>query len=126
MTETKFHRFAEAYLKMASEARYRPPRPATAWATIQLSLEECQDQGRLRQEARDYALRFNAEEDKSEFWIGCSDYRTNRAFVWAIEAARCLASGDSGNATALKLLKMAAADVVRSMKEDRERRRQSR
>lgn len=126
MTETKFHRFAEAYFKMASEARYRPAAPSDGIGNIQLSLEECQDQGRLRQEARDYALRFNAEEDKNEFWIGCSDYRTNRAFVWTIEAARCLAGGDFGNATALKLLRMAAADVMRSMKEDRERRRQSR
>jgi hypothetical protein len=32
--------------------------------------------------------------------------------MWVIEAARQLASGDNGNATALRLLKMATKEII--------------
>jgi hypothetical protein len=115
----KLERFAEAYLKMASEAKYRPAAPGDGCGNIRLSLEELRCPERLAKEARSYAMQFDAEEDGHEgFHIGCSDFRTNRAFIWTIEAARVLASGDDGNATALRLLKMAVADIKRSEKED--------
>jgi hypothetical protein len=38
-----------------------------------------------------YALKFNEEENELTFSIGCSNFRTNRAFIWTIEAARALA-----------------------------------
>jgi hypothetical protein len=78
-------------------------------------VEQVQDRKRLHQEAIDYALKFAEEEDGLSFWVGCSNFTTNRAFVWCIEAARCLASGDDGNKAALKLLKMAAQDVQEAM-----------
>jgi hypothetical protein len=65
----------------------------------------------LLREACDYAIRFDKEEDGDEFHIGCSDFRTNRAFVLSIEAARLLASGDGGNRCAIQLLQMAIEEI---------------
>jgi hypothetical protein len=59
-----------------------------------------------------YALQFSAEEDRRNFRIGSSDFRTAKSFCWAIEGAHLLASGGGGNAAPLKLLKMAAREVV--------------
>ena len=107
----KLRRFAEAYVEMWKQARYRPQAPSDGMGNIQLEEEELRDTGRMQREAAAYARRFNAEENKLTFQIGCSDFRTNRAFVWAIEAARQLASGSDGNPFALKLLEMAAREV---------------
>jgi hypothetical protein len=96
---TKLERFAEAYRKMALDANYRPAAPSDGMGHVLLTKEQVSDPERLWHEAIKYANQFNAEEDKCRFHIGCSDYRTNRAFVWIIEAARNLASGDGGNAT---------------------------
>ena len=92
ITKDKIMRFAQAYLMMA-RAGYRPAAPSDGYGNIQLSLEQCRDRERLDREAATYALRFNREEDSLSFWIGCSNYTTNRAFVLSIEAARLLASG---------------------------------
>jgi hypothetical protein len=97
----RIERLCDAYVRMAKEAHHRPQAPSDS-------------PGRLEQEAVQYALRFHDEEDTRNFWIGCSNFTTNRAFVFCIEAARCLASGDRGDATAIKLLEMAAAEVKRS------------
>jgi hypothetical protein len=98
--DPRFQRFREAYLQMAREANYRPK-------------EQLRDPERLQAEATDYAISFLKEEDGDCFWVGCSDFRTNRAFFWAIETARLLASGDGGNVAAIKLLRMAAREVAR-------------
>jgi hypothetical protein len=71
------------------------------------------DQARLDREAVDYAIRFAAEEDELCFTLGCSNFPTNRAFVWTVEAARQLASGNAGNETALRLLEMVTREVRR-------------
>ena len=105
-------RFAEAYLMMAMRARYRPGAPSDGMGNIQLESEELADPDRLRREAFDYAMRFyKEEEDTHEFWIGCSDGRTNRAFLLVIEAARNLAGGCFGNATAVHLLRLAIEEI---------------
>jgi hypothetical protein len=62
-----------------------------------------------------YALRFNEEENGLTFSIGCSDFSTNRAFIWAIEAARALAGNKPD--LALDLLNMAIKDVKRAIGE---------
>jgi len=116
-------RYAEAYLRMAEEARYRPQAPSDGWGHIRLSLEQVRDRPRLEQEAIDYALMFAKEEDGQEFRVGCSNFTTNRAFIWTIEAARCLASGADGDAIALRLLKMAATDVKSAIAATKRRRR---
>jgi hypothetical protein len=54
-------------------------------------------------------LKFSAEEDERTFWIGCSNFTTNRAFVCTIEAARLLAGG--GDAAAPRLLKIAVKEI---------------
>jgi hypothetical protein len=104
-------RFGEAYLRMVEEAHYRPQAPSDGYGNIQLTLEEVKNPDRLKREAVTYALGFAREEDGRAFSIGCSDFRTNRAFVWTIEAARLLACGPEGNSFALKLLDMAAREV---------------
>ena len=88
----KLMRFAQTYLMMA-RAGYRPAAPNDGFGTIMLSTEQLKDRERLYLEAVKYALKFNREEDTDSFWIGCSDYDTNRAFVLCIEAARLLAGG---------------------------------
>jgi hypothetical protein len=79
-----------------------------AWA---ISAHADRDRKRLEREAAEYAAQFIAEEDTCKFVIGCSEHRTNRAFMWRIEAARLLAGGDRGNGTAIKLLKLALKEV---------------
>jgi hypothetical protein len=109
--DQKIMRFVEAYLMMAMRGRYRPGAPGDGCGGIYLSKEECDDQDRLLREACDYAIRFDKEEDSRAFNIGCSDFRTNRAFVFSIEAARLLASGDGGSECAIRLLKMAIEEI---------------
>jgi hypothetical protein len=104
-------RFYHAYLRMAEEARYRPQAPSDGCGNIQLAQDEFEEPDRLHQEAVAYALGFAREEDGLTFDIGCSDFQTNRAFVWTIEAARLLCGGAESNAFALKLLEMAAREV---------------
>lgn len=103
-------RIREAYLRMVHEARYRPAAPSDGFGYIQLSEEELADPLCLEQEAGEYADRFLKEENGLEFHIGCSNYATNRAFVFTIEAARLLCAGD-GAQHAMKLLQMAIADI---------------
>jgi hypothetical protein len=111
MTDPRILRWAEAYEAMAREAKYRPAAPSDGMGGVYLSVEQASDPERLRRESLEYAVQFLAEEDTDSFWVGCSDFRTNKAFMWTIEAARQLASGMSGNATAVKLLEMAACEV---------------
>jgi hypothetical protein len=105
--EPRFQRFREAYLRMAKDAKYRPQAPGGGH--VDLSRGELRDKARLDREASEYAIRFAAEEDTLKFWTGVTDFETNRAFVWTIEAARALAGAHPK--LALKLLEMAAEDV---------------
>ena len=104
-------RLSEAYVMMASNARYRPQAPGDGCGHVNLTQEQADDPQRLRQEAFLYAQGFDKEEDNGTFTIGCSDGLTNRAFVWTIEAARKLAAGLDGEPVALKLLKMAVKEL---------------
>jgi len=78
---------------------------------VSLSKEQAADpEERLQREATAYALKkFNAEENERVFWIGCSDFSTNRAFIWTIEAARALAGNKPD--LALDLLNMARTRI---------------
>jgi hypothetical protein len=107
----QLQRFRAAYLAMASRARYRPQAPGDGFGHIDLSEEHLKNQDRLWREATEYAIRFYREEETKNFWIGYSDFMTNRAFIWTIEAARNLAAGVGGNKTAIKLLEMALQEV---------------
>jgi hypothetical protein len=109
ITDPIFQRYRDAYLQMAPF--YRPGAPSDGFGNIQLTAEQCRDQQRLRQEASAYTSKFLAEDQERVFDIGCADYRTARAFMWAIEAARQLASGSDSNTAAVRLLKMAIEDI---------------
>jgi hypothetical protein len=90
-----------AYLKMAEEAQYRPAAPSDGFGNITVPLEELD----LDAEARKYAARWWAEEDEMTFWLGCCDYKSRPATVYAVEAARCMNGGDQ--TTAKRLLQLA-------------------
>jgi hypothetical protein len=93
-------RIREAYIEMATQANYRPE--AAGGSSVETGLQD---------EAASYAERFVAEEQTTSFHIGVSDYTTNRALVYTIEAARLLCCGALGVDHALKLLEMAVAEV---------------
>jgi hypothetical protein len=101
-------RFTDAYLEMAGF--YRPQAPGDGMGNVHLSRDEAKNAYRLASEARTFAHRFMEEDDSRTFNIGCSNYTTNKAFVWTIEAARCLAGGDDETAT--KLLQMALQEIA--------------
>jgi hypothetical protein len=116
MTETKseFDRIREAYLAMAKQARYRPQSPRDGGGNIQLSEKEARNQARLESEASEYAEIFLREEERTVFYIGVSNWETNRAFVYTIEAARLLCGTATILPTVRKLLEMALEDVRRA------------
>jgi hypothetical protein len=111
MSETSSDRIAEAYVEMAKRVKYRPQAPGDGFGEVSLSEEELADEDRLLNESYAFADRFIREEETRAFWIGCSDFRTKRAFVYTIEAARMLATGSIGITRALKLLSMALKDA---------------
>jgi hypothetical protein len=69
--------------------------------------------GRRLQESVNYAVGFLKEEDSHRFWIGCSNFTTNRAFMLAIEAARLLAGLDDNKTRTcvIHLLQMAIEEI---------------
>ena len=69
-------RIREAYIEMARLANHRPRAP-----------EGARRDDDLQDEAAAYAREFIAEEQTMGFDIGISDYTTNRALVYTIEAA---------------------------------------
>ena len=123
--DEKIMRFVEAYLMMAVRARYRPGAPSDGFGHIQLSEDEFKDETRLLREAVKYAVDFDKEEDKDVFHIGCSDFRTNRAFLLSIEAARLLASGLGSESFAIKVLQMAIEEIRTSLSEAKRKRREA-
>lgn len=110
-TKARAEMICDAYLGMESKAKYRPEAPGDGMGGIYLSEEELGDLAVLRKESEKYARRFMEEEDTLIFHIGCCDYTNTTAFVYAIEAARCLCAGSGFHKLATKLLKMAAREV---------------
>jgi hypothetical protein len=88
-------RYREAYLRMVDEA---------GWHGLDQWLTDDVDK-----QATEYALAFNDEEPN--FLIGTSNFDTNRAFIFTVEAARALACGFLGDAAAIKLLRMAIEEI---------------
>lgn len=109
--ETPGERIVQAYERMAAEAHYRPKAPGDGFGGIFLDADELADKGRLRDEAVKYAKHFLKEEDGFDFWIGISCFKTVRASVYTIEAARCLCAGSDSEELARKLLKMAIKEL---------------
>jgi hypothetical protein len=91
------------------KAWYRPAAPGDGMGSTYLTEDELVDPEKLNQEAAQYVARFIQQEDAGNFEIGISNYRTNRALVYAIEAAKELCSAQDN--VALRLLKMAIKEI---------------
>src|SRR5947207_2061319 len=85
---SKLERFAEAY-KMMAELGYRPAAPSDGVGGITVPYPELE----VNIEAREYAERFQAEEESDSYFAGCTDYTFNRAAVLALEAFRLMNGG---------------------------------
>jgi hypothetical protein len=109
---SRIERFAEAYLEMAKRAKYRPAAPGDGMGNVSLSDEEARDPDRLMREAKEYAARFLEADNATKHSIGVSNYTTNRALVYVIEAARSLCG--AADSLALDLLQMAIDEIKRS------------
>jgi len=96
-----------AYRAMAEKAKYRPAAPSDGMGNISVPLKDLD----LPEEAAEYARKWWKEEDKQSFDIGCCDQDTRPATIFAIEAARTMCGGVGGQNIALRLLKMAVADL---------------
>ena len=73
------------------------------------------DPQQLGKEAAHYATEFINEGYR--FWIGVSDFSTNRALVYTIESARNLFGGLGSIDTAIRLLEMALAEAKQAKRD---------
>ena len=105
------YRIAEAYISMARNANYRPAAPGDGCGGVDLTKEELADGSILASEAVKYAKSFIEEESGLQFFIGVSNYETNRSLVFVVESARLLCAGE--NMIARKLLSLALEDIPR-------------
>jgi len=64
----------------------------------------------LQRECEDYERRWDEEEDSNSFHIGCCDYSTRPATIFAIEAARALCG--TNNDLAIDLLRLALDELT--------------
>ena len=105
-------RFAEAYIMMADGAKYRPQAPGDGWGNINLTDAQLADRECLGAEAVRYGIGFATEEENEMtrgHLIGYTNFTTNRATVFAIEAARLMCGCD--DELALKLLTLATKEL---------------
>jgi hypothetical protein len=105
-TKTR-HQIESAYDAMAKNAKYRPAAPSDGMGNITVPEEELN----LTEEAVEYTRKWWKEEDDQSFHVGCCDYSTRPATIFAIEAARNMCAGVGGQTTALRLLKMAVREL---------------
>jgi hypothetical protein len=106
---TERERIIEAYIRMAREATYRPAAPGDGFGSVDLSPAQLRSKNILRAEAERYADKFIGEENACEFWIGISNFASNRALVYTVEAARLMCGAQE--VLALQLLKMAVDEL---------------
>lgn len=103
LTRSTAAQLDRAYRDMAARARYRPAAPGDGFGHIIVSAAGLD----LDAECEAYARGWAAEEDTLQFTIGCCNFDTRPATVYAIEAARNLCGGAAGNDVARRLLQMA-------------------
>ncbi len=97
-----------AYRRMAEEVQYRPAAPSDGLGNITVPLEDLD----LDAEARAYATDWWQQEDECVFVIGCPDYTLRLAMIYLIEAARLCCGGRDARAETLRLLTLAAREVI--------------
>jgi hypothetical protein len=105
---------ASAYRRMDEEARCRPAAPSDGFGNITVPIEELN----LDAEAADYARHWWEQEEQDTFFIGCCNYSTRPATVYAIEAARALCGAN--NDLARDLLQIAIDELDAPLEEDDE------
>lgn len=104
-----FEQIRSAYKDMASQAKFRPAAPSDGLGNIAVPVADLN----IEHEAASYAKQWWEQEDGFDFFVGCCDFSTRRATIYAIEAARNMCGGRFGDATALALLKMAVKELER-------------
>lgn len=110
----KWKRIVEAYRGIASLG-YRPAAPSDGFGNITVPERELH----VDVEGREYGQRFLQEEEAGAYWAGCTDLRSLRAAIWALEAFRLMnAGGFGGEAIVPKLLRMAAEEYEQEMEVD--------
>lgn len=109
MEETPFTRFCEAYIAMTMKALYRPFAPSDGLGHVTLSIKALYNPKVLDNEAKRYAIALLEEETTNKYFLGCTNFRENRAFVYTLEAARCLCG--VAPKTAITLLRMAIEEI---------------
>jgi len=96
----------EIYKRMAREAKYRPSAPADMLGQIDPDYE-----GKIGEEAEEYVTKWWLQEDDGLYDLGCCDFETRPAAVFATEAAHLLNNGMFNRANALALLHIAVDEL---------------
>lgn len=113
-SQEKWQRIVEAYRGLASLG-YRPVAPSNGFGGITIPERELE----VDVEGREYGQRFMKEEDEGAYRAGCTDPRSLRAAIWALEAFRLMNAGSFGGENIVpKLLRMAAEEYEREMEAD--------
>lgn len=94
-----------AYRRMVEKGRYRPAAPSDGLGNITVPLAELD----LDAEAREYAGEWWKQEDALNFFVGCCNFPTRPATVYAIEAARLLCGAQDD--TARRMLELALGEL---------------
>jgi hypothetical protein len=116
MRDRTHTQIADAYRRMAAEARYRPAAPSDGCGSITVPVAQLD----LDAEAATYARQWWTQEDERRFWIGCCHWPYRPATIFAIEAARLLCGGLGSQRHARHLLRMAAAELDQFVDDDDE------
>jgi hypothetical protein len=95
-----------AYRLMDRKGKYRPAAPSDGFG--HLTTEKRAD----RDEAERYTQRWWQDEESRKYWIGSPANQTRVALILVVEAARLICGKlPECNVTALRLLKMAVAEL---------------
>jgi len=94
----KFERYVDAYLTLERKLKWGGPRYREP-----ISPEE-----RARKNALDF---YEVDENSMAHQVGCTDWTSSRAVIYAIEAVRALNGGSDGVQDGVELLELALAEA---------------
>jgi hypothetical protein len=97
----------EATYRMMVKTGYSPAAPSDGLGDITISDAERD----VNREAAEYAEQWWEQEDDLRFDIGCCNYDTRPATIYAIEAARLMCGGNLFDRLALQLLRLAVEEL---------------
>ncbi len=112
MSEKISARFAEAYLTMVHDARYRPEAPSDGLGTVLLTADELRETGRLASEAQRYAEDLERQDRKGSFVLhGCTNWMQNKLFVYLLNATTLCFTGSGALPAQKRLLQSALREI---------------